>query len=468
MKKLTLTAIALFSLYGESSLADDLEKNKNSKNYYVDAKSYGTKPESDPPAYVKSLDKTGIEAFKDLTWLDVGLQYRARFEHRDNDFRRSSDVVDDPILSRTRAYFAVKDILDPLRLTFEIQDSRRFHSQFTADDSDVNNPEFVQSYAELYFKNALGSTGGDQRPISIRAGKMAFEVLDRRLVARNEWRNTTNNFQGVRAIFGQNTNDWQVDTFSLQPIVRLPHKRDDVNDNQRFSGVIINWRRWSDLVTLQPFYFRLDQKDSSTSVGRKIHVTGLRGYGVIPNTAFDYDLSGIYQFGNNGVEVHRASAAIAELGYTFTHKWKPRLSENYGYASGDENPTDLKSQRFERLFGFARPWSNNDYFQFENIEAAKTRLEIQPIKDFRFDAGYSLYWIASSSDRWNKANLRDRKGKSGDFIGSEFDFRARYEVNANLDANLGYAYFEPGEFTKNVSRDNPSNFVYLELTWSLF
>ena len=27
----------------------------------------------------------------------------------------------------------------------------------------------------------------------------------------------------------------------------------------------------------------------------------------------------------------------------------------YGVASGDKNPTDGKNQRFERLFGFARP-----------------------------------------------------------------------------------------------------------------
>ncbi len=468
MKKVTIAAFMLSLFFGESILAKESVENstepKKVKNYYVEAKSYGTKPETDPPAYVNGLDKSGIKGFEDLKWLDVGLQYRVRLEHRDNDFRRDVNSVDDPLLSRARAYLAVKDILDPLRITLELQDSRRFHGKFAHDDRDVDKLEFIQSYGELYFKNALG----ENRPISIRAGRMAFEVLDRRLIARNEWRNTTNNFQGVRALFGQNKNDWQLDTFALQPITRLLYDVDRPNKSQWFYGAILNWRRWSESVTLQPFYFKLDQKSTSAAAARNIDSAGLRGYGVIGNTAFDYDFMGVYQFGNSGNQVHRAFGAVTELGYTFDHKWKPRLSENYGYGSGDETSTDRKNQRFERLFGFARPWSSNDYMQWENIHSLKTRIEIQPVKKLRIDSGYSLYWLASNSDRWNSANLRDNKGKSGNFIGHEFDIRTRYKITPNLEGNVGYAYFKPGEFTRETGRNNTSNFLYLELTWSLF
>lgn len=469
MKKITIAAFTLSLFFGENVGAKDSLENsteaKKSKNYYVDARSYGTKPETDPPAYVNSLDKTGIKEFKNVDWLDVGLQYRARLEHRDNDFRRSRDAVDDPLLSRARAYFAVKNILDPFRLTVEFQDSRKFGGKFPSDNNDVNKLEFIQAYGELYLKNGLGK----ERPISVRVGRMAFEVLDRRLIARNEWRNTTNNFQGIRALFGSNQNDWQLDTFALQPIIRQTIDTDPADKSQWFYGTILNWRRWSDVVTLQPFYLKLDQQSINSAIPRRnISSGGLRGYGLIGNTAFDYDLMGVYQFGNSGSQVHRALGGVAELGYTFDHKWKPRLSENFGYASGDANPSDSKNQRFEKLFGFGRPWSSNDYFQFENIQALKTRLELTPSKKLRGDVGYNAYWLASRSDRWNKANLRDNKGASGNFIGSEVDARVRYKLTSNLDSTVGYAYFKPGKFTRNVSRNNPSNFLYVELTWSLF
>ena len=40
---------------------------------------------------------------------------------------------------------------------------------------------------------------------------MAYETLDRRFIARNEWRNTTNAFEGFRLNLGQEANDWEVD-----------------------------------------------------------------------------------------------------------------------------------------------------------------------------------------------------------------------------------------------------------------
>ncbi len=436
-----------------------------SQNYNTDAKSYGTKPESDIPQYVHTLSETGIESLKKIDWIDVGLQYRVRFEERDNDLTRSIDTTDSPILSRTRAYFGVKKILDPFRFTLELQDSRKFHSKFSKTDSEVNELDFIQSYGELRF--------GDQRPISIRAGRMAFEILDKRLIARNEWRNTTNNFQGFRAIFGQEkngkgNNDWQLDTFALQPLTRHLYKTDHRNNDQWFYGAVGNWRRWSNVATIQPFYFRLDQNKTATLSKRKIHSVGLRSYGVLGESGFDFDFIAVSQFGENASQKQRAFASVAEIGYSFKQAWKPRLSGNYGYASGDKNPTDSKDQRFEKLFGFSRPWSSNDYFQWENIRAAKTRLELEPSKKLHIDAGYGLYWLTSSSDRWNKANLRDSSGSSGNFIGQEFDARIRYNLKSNLDGTLGYATFKPGEFTRATSRNNSSNFFYLELVWSLF
>ena len=191
--KIKITTLLLTIILGKEALAQN-PNEPETKNYYVAAKSYGTNPESEPPRYVRQLNKTGIKAFEHIDWIDAGLQYRVRFESRDGDFRRSANTVDSPILSRTRAYFAVKNILDPLRFTLEFNDSRIANSKFHGTNNEVNKFDFLQSYAELYFKDAVLVN----RPVSLRAGRMSFEVLDCRLVARNEWRNTGNNFEGFR------------------------------------------------------------------------------------------------------------------------------------------------------------------------------------------------------------------------------------------------------------------------------
>lgn len=496
--------------------AENKAAAKEKNGYYVERRSYGTGRETEPPRYVKQANKTwlnDVNGFEDLNWLDIGLDYRARFESRDNDFRRNRDTSDEPILLRTRGFVAIKDILDPLRFTLEVEDARRNHSQFSRDfdTRDVNYVEPIQAYAELYFKETpLGKDDlGNDRTISIKAGRHAFEYLDRRLLARNEWRNTTNNFQGVRAAIGQQKNDWQVDLLALKPVQRLTNQLDEVDHSQDLYGVIGDWRRWSEYVTLQPYYLRLLQDGdkveldangkaalANTKIDRDIHTAGIRAYGVVGKSGWDYDVNYAKQWGNqdrragNGNFIaeldHDAYAYNLEAGYSFDDSWKTRLSASYGFASGDKNATDGENNRFERLFGFARPWSNNDYFQMENISAPKVRVEFEPklsfVEGLKVDAGYSWYRLDSARDRWNGAGLRDTTGQSGKDVGEEVDVRVRFPINKYSSVNLGYAYFWAGDFTKNTTRNatpggltvgdptrrDNSEFIYAEFTVSAF
>jgi hypothetical protein len=469
--------------------ASRTEPAKKSASYFKPSSSYSTQPESDPPRYVRNLSKIGIEAFKDITWLDVGLDHRTRYEFRSNDIRRTDLVLDQPFLLRSRAYLGIKEILDPLRGAVEFQDSRRYNGKFPHDDRDFNDYELIQAYGELYFKGALGADDRkQQRPLRFRVGRMAYEALDRRFIGRNEWRNTTNTFEGFRLNLGQEVNDWELDLWAYQPVKRLLSEFDQRIENQWFYGMIGHWRKWSDVITLQPYYMGLMQDGSKVpgQTDREIHSPGLRGYGKIANTNLDYDFNLIYQFGRNGGERHEAHGYTLEAGYTFKHDWKPRISAFYGYATGDRNPNDNVNNRFERFFGFARPWSADDYVVFENIKAPKLKLEFQPVKDLRIDGGYSWYWLASSTDRFN--NLldgntsarrnpgfnRDVTGQSGDFIGHNFDVRARYKLTERIDTTIGYSHFVGGNFTRNrqiaaLGRSpRGSDFLYVEVVISAF
>ncbi len=462
---------------------------KKPTSYYRPSSSYSTQPEPDPPRYVRNLSKTGIEAFKDITWLDIGLDHRTRYEFRSNDIRRTDLTLDQPFLLRSRAYLGIKEILDPLRGAVEFQDSRRYNGKFPPDDRDFNYYELIQAYGELYFKGALGEDDRkQQRPLRFRAGRMAYEALDRRFIGRNEWRNTTNTFEGFRLNLGQEANDWEVDLWAYQPVRRLLTDFDQRIENQWFYGAITHLRRWSDIITLQPYYMGLRQDGSKApgQIDREIHSPGLRGYGKIGNTNLDYDFNLIYQFGRNGTQRHDAHGYTLEAGYTFKHSWKPRISAFYGYATGDRDPNDNVNNRFERFFGFARPWSADDYIVFENVKAPKIKLELQPVKDLRLDGGYSWYWLASSTDRFN--NLldgntsarpnpgfnRDITGRSGDFIGHNFDIRARYKLTERIDTTVGYSHFVSGNFTRNrqvaaLGRSpGSSDFFYVEVMLSAF
>lgn len=497
-----LIVLAFFAAYTNTVLAAE-------NSFYVERKSYGTQKETDPPRYVKQANETWLkdyDAFADVDWLDVGVEYRARFEHRDNDFRRSEQNIDDPILLRSRIYVGVKNILDPLRFAVELQDSRRNNSDYRRafDTRDVNQADILQGYAEVHFQSTfLGQDSfGNERPIWLRAGRHAWEAIDRRLIARNEWRNTTNTFQGMRANLGDKNNDWQLELFAVKPVQRFTKKLDEVDHAQDFYGVIGDWRAWSNYVTFEPYYLLLKQDGdkvefdangqaaaANAKIDRNIHTAGLRAYGVIATSNWDYDASYVKQWGNqdrknnDGTVIanldHDAYAYNAEIGYSIKHPWKPRLSAFYGVATGDKNQNDTSNQRFERLFGFARPWSNDDYIQMENIRTPKLRLEFEPnsatLNGLKVDTGFSWYRLDSATDRWNAgANLRDATGQNGKEIGKEFDLRFRFPIGQNVGANIGYAHFWAGDFTKTTSqkiepaRKDNSNFFYLEFSANLF
>src|SRR5690606_31307224 len=162
--------------------------------------------------------------------------------------------VDTPLLVRTRFYTGVQTGWKPLRFAAEFEDARRFSSDFPRDDRDVNEHEFIQGWAELHWPALLGTDArGNGRSFTARAGRMAFEMLDRRLIARNEWRNTTNNFDGVRIEFGQQANDWQVELLALHPVTRLLNETDSANKEILFTGVVGHWRAASPAVTLEPY-----------------------------------------------------------------------------------------------------------------------------------------------------------------------------------------------------------------------
>lgn len=482
--------------------------------HFVDRRSYGTQKETDPPRYVKQANKTWLkdyDAFADVDWLDIGLEYRTRYEYRDNDFRRRDENLDQPILLRTRAFVGVKNILDPLRFAIELQDSRRNNGDYTRefDTRDINYLHILQGYLELNFdKSFLGKDDlGNERPVWLRYGRHAWEAIDRRLIARNEWRNTTNNFQGFRANIGDKKNDWQMELFAVQPIQRFTRENDKVDDSKDFYGVIGDYRGWSEYVTLEPYYLLLKQDGdkvkydtdgrrvgANAKIDREIHTGGLRLYGVLPNTKFDYDASYIKQWGevdrlvgSSYITVdHDAYAYNAEIGYSPQHPWKPRFSVFYGVASGDKTTPAgadrTESERFDRLFGFARPWSNDDYIQMENIRTPKIRVEFEPKVSFldrvQVDTGFSWYRLDSASDRWNAGgDLRDRTGGSGRDLGKEYDLRVRFPFNQYASLNLGYAHFWAGDFIKNAASANAENrrnftqnrttnsdFFYAELT----
>ncbi len=450
----------------------------------------GSDRESDPPRYVRSMaehanafDLTGYEH---LDWLDFGIEQRIRYEHRGNYYREDQDTGDLSVL-RSRIYLGVREKFDPFRFAIEYQDSRRFGDAFD-DRSNINETEILQLYGELYFPDGAGS----DQPLRFRFGRMSFDAIDRRLVARNRFRNTTNSFEGIRVTLGDHTTDWQIDLFAMNPVERQTESRDRVNDDTWLYGVTGYWRGWSPYITLEPYYLFLDSDDKpprlpsfreiaisgfnlhevlqrrSSIRSREIHTLGLHGFGVLGQSGFDYDFDVAFQFGDVDGFSHRAFAMHAEIGYLFDLPARPRLAAWVNYASGDRDPYDGVNQRFDRMFGASHSmYGYSDLFTWENMINPTVYLSVRPAATpkLRLEAFYRAYWLASKKDAWVVPGLRDPTGDSGRFVGQGIDFRARYQIDRHAAIDFGYAHFMPGSFVSDTTADaDDSDFIYLQMT----
>ncbi|MGE0482433.1 MAG: alginate export family protein [Phycisphaerae bacterium] len=419
-------------------------------------------PQPEPPDYARPLSRSGIPGTEELTWLDFGLDHRTRYEYRDDDYRKPRLGVDDPFLMRSRGYIGVREVTDPLRLGFEFRDSRILNSDFPDTTGVVDEHDILQAYGELYFADALG----DGQPFRFQFGRLSFSWLDDRLFARGGWANNNTAFDGFRLRAGDPKSKWELDFLAAAPVEVRFRRPDGPDDERWFYGLVGSWRGWSDVVTLEPFYFILDEdrKGLPTRLDREIHTFGLRAYGPIGATGFDYDVTGVYQFGEDGDRDQRAFAGWGELGYRIPHEWKPRISASCHYASGDRDPTDLINERFDKLFGSSSVLSRLEMFNLSNLIMPRARFEFQPHERIRFDTSYAAYFLASDNDAWTATGRRDPLGNSTDFIGQEIDCRLRFALDRRMDLEVGYSYFMTGDFTQKTGPADDSDFFYVATT----
>ena len=108
--------------------------------------------------------------FEGIDWLNVGLDTRARFEYRKDDYRPWTNTTTNPWtsqrrnfpnslwLSRTRAYVGVQNILDPFRFVVEFQDLRAYNSLYQLQGQEINQTDLIRRSENSISRTRLAKT----------------------------------------------------------------------------------------------------------------------------------------------------------------------------------------------------------------------------------------------------------------------------------------------------------------------
>jgi hypothetical protein len=414
------------------------------------------------------------------SWLRLGLEQNSRFEHLSDDFR--GKATEDATALSMRTLISAEGRLETFLGGLEVEDSRIYASDATALNTTLVDPvELLQAYV-----------GARTDSFEVRAGRITIDLSTRRVIARNKFRNTINGFTGVDATW-TGPRKHVARAFVAVPVTRQPDNKtveDNDIDFDRESTDALLWCGYYGSPALalgaraEVYVVGFHERDGDlASRNRQLFTIGGRWFRRPAPRTVDFDVEVIPQVGRSRATTeiddttdldHRALTTHAELGISPAIAWKPRLALLHDYASGDRDPDDGSTERFDPLFGARRfdfgPAGIYGPFNRSNLQSPGLRVSIAPSSKLDAFAGYRLFWLASRTDAWVAANVRDPMGGSGSFAGEHVEVQLRWSpLPKNLAIEGGAAYLRRGRFARtapDTREENPA-YVYTQVTVNL-
>ncbi len=406
---------------------------------------------------------------------------RLRVEAIDGQARAGFNTADQLVNLRSTLMAQVRE--GPVRAVAELWDSRVWGDDAGTPIStgEVNTLELVQAFVEAKVPGALG-TGTSA---TLAAGRFVLNLGSRRLVAADDYRNTTNGYTGLRADLSWRK-QWAATVIYTLPQQRRPDDRPSLArnavapDREGFDlvlwGGLLTRARAIGPVMAEVSFFHLGERDTADrpTRDRSLDTLGLRLQRDPAAATLDGEFEGFVQRGTISASTAPNAAPLpvrawfvhADGGYTFPDRWKTRLSLEYDHASGDTPGGAFN--RFDTLFGMRRadlaPAGLYNAIVRSNVVSAGLRVGAQPSKRTDVMATLHPMWLAAREDAFSSTGVRDASGRSGSFAGTQFDARVRHQPLSWLRLEVDGVVLAKGRFLKeapNAPRGNWTRYLSL-------
>jgi len=424
-------------------------------------------------------------------WFSISGEQRTRYSHLSNQFRAGLDNNDQAISLRSLLRIDLR-LNQAVKLVTEFQDARAYltDQNSAASTTVVNAAELLQAHMALSMQDVLRD--GDQ--LDLNMGRFTMDLGGRRLVARNRFRNTIQNYTGLYADWRSGTQS-RLQTFFTLPVSRQPSDRNGVLNNKvkfdeedsdlMFWGAVFAREQTLVGATLELYFFGLNESDDPgdrETRNRQLYTPGFRLIKSPKSQQWDFDLENTVQFGQRRASTSASDTRDldvfahfnhAAFGYTFKSKWNWRLSAELDYASGEKSTSDADTNRFDSLFGPRRtefgPTGIYGILGRENIISSGLRLRFKPGSRLDGYISWRANWLDEKTDTFARSGVRDPLGESGSFAGHQIEFRTRYWlIPEQIRYEVGAAVFLQRRFlltAPNVTENGDPLFVYTDISY---
>lgn len=431
-------------------------------------------------ALVGSLAALRTATAQSENGFDFGGTQRTRYETLDPQFRSGFSNSDQALAMQTTLVFNWSR--DSWLVGGEIMDSRNYL---------VDTGSFVNGATTNALEPLQAYVAWRHDASTFRIGRMTQDIGKRRLVSRNRYRNTVNNFTGI---------DWSwtgddgraARAFYWVPMRALPSDQASVIDNEfeldqgvrggSITGLFYQFPSFANQHRLETYVFdaRSESRNDLTQAYDLVTV-GARAYRAPQAAQWNYEVEAVLQDGESGGTVggiarndldHQASLLHFEVGFQFDAPGSPNLMFQYDRATGDKDPTDEKIERFNTLFGSRRsdfgPTGIYGIVARSNLDSPGVRLTFKPGPKWQAMLAYRALRLEAPRDGWIGAGWRDATGAAGDSIGKHLEGQFTWTaIPDRLTFETGFAHLSAGRFAEQTAgaafRGDPQ-YYYVALT----
>lgn len=370
----------------------------------------------------------------------------------------------DSVINLRTSLFAQYDT-GTVRFGAELYDSRAWggDARTPISTNEVNAAELVQAYAALDLEQPFNLKGR----ATLKAGRFVLNLGSRRLVAADDYRNTTNAYAGVHGAW--RAGPIQADVIHVSPVRRLPDDLPSLLDNGAawdqassaalLTGVVASRRDLVGRIGAEATILRFRERDSADlpTRDRRLLTWGGRLFAPPAPGEIDFEVEAFRQTGSISTDARAGADTAAveagflhlDVGYSFDAPLNPRVSARYDWIGGDRSGPTF--ERFDTLFGMRRaeiaPSGLYNAVGRANMSSPAVRLEWTPNPLSDAFIHYRLLWLASETDSFSTSAVRDSSGGSGRFAGHQLEARWRqWLVEDALRWEIGWLELYKGRF----------------------
>ena len=403
-------------------------------------------------------DSTDIKSYLERT-VTISGSARARWEAtHGSDF--SLTTADSYLVTRVRLGVAFQPV-PWLRFYGEAQDARALFYKVNP-GAGVSDPFDLR---QVYVEGGVLEGNG----FKLRMGRQDLVLGSGRLIGTGDW-SPTKTFDVARATF--TSTGFKLDLLGGSQILADPTRMDRNKPGERFYVAYSAFGKLIPGASIEPYFMAKTALNVKSKDGKPGNADTLYAGGRIVGTirgVFEYNFEGVREAGDYSNDVVQAWGYVTGGGWAISkHAWRPHLSSDYVFSTGDSGVKDGAHQSFDYLYGLQQPLNSmTGQFSWRNTRNWRAGGDFSPSKRIKVKVDYRNYWLATTMDGLYSASgtrtVFNTKATSG-HVGEGIDAQVIVSVTKKTVVGFGFGNLAPGSYLKQSGKTTGYTYPSLYLT----